>query len=241
MVSAVNQPSKYDHGDGASARHRHARGVSAVNQPSKYDHKCLAVGVDDGGQSRPSTNRASTITADLRCHTEVSVVRRPAVLLVAGGVSVVNQPSKYDHLDGKASTLTLSCLGRQPTEQVRSPARDRIRQRLAVSVVNQPSKYDHGFGGGRGSWCCRGLGRQPTEQVRSRSAGPRFDGVVGVSVVNQPSKYDHRLAGWTLARMAPVSVVNQPSKYNHLLLHLDWQSYVVVSVVNQPSKYDHER
>jgi len=107
--------------------------VSVVNQPSKSDH-----------------NRRLIILADLQ---GVSVVNQPSKSdhdlawwqrLLRLLVSVVNQPSKSDHFETTIGKSDHSCLGRQPTEQVRSHERDEIDRRAAdVSVVNQPSKYDH--------------------------------------------------------------------------------------------------
>jgi hypothetical protein len=121
-------------------------------------------------QSRSSTNRASTIT--LGCSLKP---RRPQV-------SIVNQPSKYDHRPSRACVRShprgrtsdsdaAASLDRQPTEQVRS--RGRRDTTRSTSHDRQPStnrastKYDHA------RWCTRipasrCLDRQPTEQVRSQ-------------------------------------------------------------------------
>ena len=156
--------------------------VSAVNRPSKYDHGVHGVEVDHARthcpQSRSSTNRASTITPRrirpvhrvlvsavnqpskydhrLGCRWAASTsslgrqpteqVRSLFYAILDHPVSAVNQPSKYDHNAVNESESAIQCLGRQPTEQVRS----HFPRSARWSV------------GGAGS-----LGRQPTEQVRS--------------------------------------------------------------------------
>ena len=229
--------------------------VSAVNQPSKYDHRrtggIIALAAGYAG-SRPSTNRASTITSS-----------RSASSPDLDVVSAVNQPSKYDHARssrGRAARTTslgrqpteqvrslapqepqigrTAGLGRQPTEQVRSlgipTAFDRLR---LVSAVNQPSKYDHGRYLGVESTCRRvsavnqpskydhlaenrwvagssicglSLGRQPTEQVRSPVELLCSGDQAAVSAVNQPSKYDHSSSRFTTTRVS--SLGRQPTE-----------------------------
>ena len=117
-----------------------------------------------------------------------------------------------------ASEAPFSCLGRQPTEQVRSLRAAVAFGSLAASrsSTNRASTITqrHAFAGRRLGRCLgrqpteqvrsrwraetplpwkSGLGRQPTEQVRSplHARGRVLD--LRVSVVNQPSKYDHRL------------------------------------------------
>ena len=150
-------------------------------------------------ESRPSTDRASTITRLCVLRSTCRVQRAECSVQSAAcrvqraecsddqrsriGVSVVNRPSKYDH-NGRHS-VGCNCLGRQPTEQVLTGAQVSAVNRLSkydhvsarrtslVSAVNRPSKYDHRITRRRLSEqpsCSSSLGRQPAEQVRLPTA-----------------------------------------------------------------------
>ena len=118
-------------------------------------------------QSRPSTNRASTITR--RDHDRRE--RRDVV-------SAVNQPSKYDHVSIHRETGAWKCVSavNQPSKYDHGRLLRRGAALGGVSAVNQPSKYDHTRTPNRRTPTTRGLGRQPTEQVRSPSGLTRYDG-----------------------------------------------------------------
>ena len=132
--------------------------------------------------SRPSTNRASTITRN---------TDRDTLRITRSRPSTINQPSKYDHTSLRDSTRNSGCLGRQPTEQVRSPPLGAGAEPCAgVSAVNQPSKYDHLASRSPRASSSR-LSRQPTEQVRSPKGDGANKSIRRVSAVNQPNKYDH--------------------------------------------------
>ena len=225
-VSAVNQPSKYDHERRGQARPRSHR-VSAVNQPSKYDrHVVINLEHDRSCLGRQPTEQVRS--------------RRCSARARGSSVSAVNQPSKYDHSRCDSSGRPSRSLGRQPTEQVRSQqfevrprphvesrpstnrastitARDRARaRRSSASLGRQPTEQVRSRRLAADAIARRGLGRQPTEQVRSRCLGRTDDGwrrsrpstnrastitfADGdnvrrlVSAVNQPSKYDHAVA-----------------------------------------------
>ena len=134
--------------------------------------------------SRSSTNRASTIawatptskprcaslgrqpTEQVRSHRDLGSVRRDPL------VSVVNQPSKYDHIQRSYKRAGISsCLGRQPTEQVRSHgstidlATKSLKSRSSTNRASTITRRARRSGCGMGC-----LGRQPTEQVRSRDS-----------------------------------------------------------------------
>jgi hypothetical protein len=92
VVSAVNQPSKYDHSTlpAAGCRHPgHFKGdVSAVNQPSKYDH-CRRTAAREHRGSRLGRQP----TEQVRSRAQLT---ERAIGVIT--VSAVNQPSKYDHV-----------------------------------------------------------------------------------------------------------------------------------------------
>jgi hypothetical protein len=143
--------------------------------------------------SRPSTDRASTITISLctRARTAASLGRQPAEQ-IRSHVSTDRRLCRID-----------SCLGRQPAEQIRSLPRATSR------------RHDQAT-----SSC---LGRQPAEQVRSRLFAEDLDAVTWsrlskhdhrydratrsrqrlVSALNWPSKYDHPLAASAIDMSRP--------------------------------------
>ena len=249
FLSVVNPPSKFDHTIGTSPfaafrfaplggqpseqvrSHRHVFlvlgkcEVSAVNQSSKSDHIAMSFWSSGSARSRLSTNRASPITPVARC-------RR----------------CRFSILDSRAGRAT--CLGCQPTEQVRSRLlalhAARSSKLSSVSAVNQPSKSDHRRRavGDEGARAVSALGCQPTEQVRSLDSTfvpPTGHGSERVSAVNQPSKSDHNqsIDRASAPALSPVSAVNQPSKSDHPMLLAIVASLAQVSAINQPSKSDH--
>ena len=155
-VSAVNQPSKYDHwrACGACVSLRCCLGrqpteqvrsrsghrwttlpsldVSAVNQPSKYDHACVRTSDCIWPESRPSTNRASTITwstlatCATACESRPSTNRASTITSADAGFLAVRESRPSTN---RASTITRAACRAVPRAQ--------------VSAVNQPSKYDH--------------------------------------------------------------------------------------------------
>ena len=181
-VSAVNQPSKYDHTD--HGRHMVDRFACLGRQPTEQVRSpaTLVAGMGGLAESRPSTNRASTIT------------RGDDGFVADVGVSAVNQPSKYDHepvadlsnsiIESRPSTNRASTITRASNDRCSCAMESRPSTNRASTItlwsswthrgsgrlaVNQPSKYDHAANWVRQSpVAC--LGRQPTEQVRSRCA-----------------------------------------------------------------------
>ena len=144
LVSAVNQPSKYDHA------HDDPTVWPSTNRASTITGLCLAVRLGRQPtkqvrshaepprrslprESRPSTNRASTIT------------RSGAIAAPAELVSAVNQPSKYDHRQAtvRSSTRTGSRPSTNRASTITGGTNDRAGRLRRVSAVNQPSKYDH--------------------------------------------------------------------------------------------------
>jgi hypothetical protein len=132
-VSVVNQPSKRDHARLSKMRGLQVAGrsVSAVSQPSKRDHDPDRFFLSfEGSLGRQPTEQARGLG---RQPTKPS---RARAWLDAGlRVSVVNQPSKSDRMSctgpgpsrqpaGQARSISPRSrgLGRQPAEQVRSPA-----------------------------------------------------------------------------------------------------------------------
>ena len=156
-------------------------------------------------RSRSSTDRAGAITGD-----------RPRRLIPVG-VSIVNRPSRCDHLprprqrgsvlwsrsstdragaitpcrDGAASHARGS---RSSTDRAGAITRGgRPRRRLhTVSIVNRPSRCDHATTRSDRSQRLR-LDRQPTEQVRSHVTAAVVVALARVSIVNRPSRCDHPL------------------------------------------------
>jgi hypothetical protein len=142
--------------------------VSAVNQPSKYDpttNRNLAI---PRGKSRPSTSRASTIIGALqmgvRACRVVSAVNSPSKYDHQDGSAGCFKRSAQLPSCAIQDSKGLGC---QLAEQVRSQRRARLGRRWS-RPSNQPSKYDLARSAERDNPRSNGLGCQLAEQVRSR-------------------------------------------------------------------------
>jgi hypothetical protein len=133
-VSVVNRPSKSDYGI-TKRRARHAASRSSTDRASTIS--CSSSLSRSQSSPQPSTDRASTIApwTSAKCELSLSSTDRASSISVAeqarpapAPVSAVNRPSKYESSVSRPSTdratlseirVSIRCLGRQPTEQVR--------------------------------------------------------------------------------------------------------------------------
>ena len=208
-VSAVNQPSKYDHRPTSPATRAAASGLG--RQPTEQvQSRCGSVAPVVSPASRPSTNRASTITlnAGHDDSARVSLGRQPTEQVRSPPAGPLHQlgATQSRPSTNRTSTITFAtrrgtrrktCLGRQPTEQVRSRAAatrsssssgsSRPSTNRASTITCSPPRRRAGVVR-EPVWPSTNRASTITpEEIRRGGIAPR------VSAVNQPSKYDHDL------------------------------------------------